>query len=180
MSSSRESDWLSDCLPALRAYVRRRAGRHLLGRESVSDLVQSACRELLEDLPEIDLEGARRVEAWLRMCAERKIVDRARRLRRQVDTISLQEALEDWQHGPADGLPAPERVAAAREELQRLHAALAALPEHYREVFELAVLEGASHAEIARRTGRTVGAVKNLVYRAKARVVMRLDGAFDP
>ncbi len=45
-------------LPALRAFVRLRMGPTLRAKESASDLVQSACREVLEGLDRFQFQGA--------------------------------------------------------------------------------------------------------------------------
>jgi DNA-directed RNA polymerase specialized sigma24 family protein len=65
-------------LPGLLAFVRANAGHWLRAREGSFDLVQSACREVLQDLSacsSLDEAGFRR---WLYLAAERKILDRAR------------------------------------------------------------------------------------------------------
>ena len=59
--------------------------------------------------------------------------------RRRVDGAPLPQV--------ADGAPGPEARAAGREEVERLYAAIRALPVPQRQVLTLA-LEGMSHAEI--------------------------------
>ena len=58
----------------------------------------------------------------------------------------------------------------ARDELRRTLDAIAALPESYRRVVELAVIEGLSHAEIAERLDMDLSNVKTRVSRARARL----------
>src|SRR5262245_31930505 len=65
-------------LPQIRAYVRLRSGPLLRRRESQSDLVQTVCRQLLEDLQDYrgDAEGSFRT--WLFRMALRKLAARGR------------------------------------------------------------------------------------------------------
>ncbi len=59
----------------------------------------------------------------------------------------------------------PQQAAARNEELLRLAAALAQLPDEQRRVLELKHLWGCTLAEIAGRTGRTRASVVGLLYR---------------
>ena len=54
-------------LPALRVYVRLQAGDFLREQESSSDIVQSVCRELLQDLDAFEYRGEGQFRAWLYM-----------------------------------------------------------------------------------------------------------------
>jgi RNA polymerase sigma-70 factor (ECF subfamily) len=56
-----------------------------------------------------------------------------------------------------------------------LAAALARLPDDYREVVILRNLEGLSHEEVARRMDRSAGAVRMLWVRALTRLREELD-----
>lgn len=165
-------------LPGLLAYVRLHAGRVLLARESSVDLVQSACRELLDDMAggvELDEPHFRH---WLYNAAERKIVDRARhhaRDKRDVhrEIAPREQPLERELSLFAAGCQSfftPSRDAQAREELEVLERSFRALPPEYREVITLARLIGLPHAEIAERLGKSEGAVRILLHRALARL----------
>jgi RNA polymerase sigma factor (sigma-70 family) len=176
-------------LPELRAYLRRRARGLLAARESASDLAQSVCREVIEHVDRFEHGAEGSFRAWLYRTAERKLVDRYR-----YYTASKR----DGARGEADGgasigaradasgagagagllpLPAtPSRQAVAREELAAAEAALARLQPAQREAILLSRVEGLPHAEIARRMGRSEGAVRNLVYRGLAQVAAELGG----
>src|SRR5436190_7053528 len=52
-------------LPNLEAYVRLHAGAALRARESVSDLVQSVCVEVLLDLSRFEFRGEPQFRHWL-------------------------------------------------------------------------------------------------------------------
>ncbi len=72
----------------------------------------------------------------------------------------LGEEGTDWEHhgGPL-GLPAPETLLLERDRHARIRRAIAALPEHYRVVFEMSHFEELKYAEIGRRLGIPVGTV---------------------
>lgn len=67
-----------------------------------------------------------------------------------------------------DGVPQPPEVAARREELAALTASVKGLPDQQREALVKRELEGRSHAEIAASLGLSSGAVRGLIYRARA------------
>jgi len=154
-------------LPDLRAYLRRRARGLLAARESASDLAQSVCREVIEHVDRFEHGAEESFRAWLYRTAERKLVSRYR-----YYTAIKRDG------GPAEGdgplPPTPSQQVAAREELAAAEAALARLDPPYREAILLSRVEGLSHAEIARRMGRSEGAVRNLVYRGLAQVAKEL------
>jgi RNA polymerase sigma factor (sigma-70 family) len=173
---------LIEChLPGLIAFVRARAGARLRARDATLDLVQSACREVLADLPGregLDEAGFRH---WLYLATERKIVDRARHYARDKRDAGREVAL-DALSGPElehlrQGLSAvltPSREAMANEELARLEAALARLSEPHREVILLARIVGLSHAQIGAQLGKSEGAARILLHRALARLAREL------
>jgi RNA polymerase sigma factor (sigma-70 family) len=67
-----------------------------------------------------------------------------------------------------DGVPQPPDVAARREELAALTASVKKLPDQQREALVKRELEGRSHDEIAASLGLSAGAVRGLIYRARA------------
>jgi RNA polymerase sigma factor (sigma-70 family) len=165
-------DLLQRHLPSLHAYVRLKMGRLLAGREGSLDLVQSACREVLQDLPERPGLSESHLRHWLFVAAERKIIDRVRYLQAAKRDARL-DAL------PAPGssesatlsdlyatLGTPSQVVQGRELLERMEQAFAGLSEEHREVILLARLGGLSHAEIAAQKGSSEGAIRTLLYRA--------------
>ena len=168
----------------LRAYVRRRLGARLAARESSGDVVQSVMREALAGM-----DGFRSGERsgfwrWLARTAENKLRSRGRfwnRLRRR-DTREEPVDPEGSDALPDNDLATPSQTAIAREELERLEAAFAELPPAWREVIVLVRLSGLSHAEAARRLGRSEASTRTLLSRALARLATRLEdsGVSDP
>lgn len=159
-------------LAALRAFVRAKAGPRLLARESASDVVQSVCRELLEDLPVLHFDSEPAFRAWLFRAAWHKLVDRARRLETDKRDVARERVLASDagdDHALATFLT-PSRDACAREDLARLEQAFDELPDEYREAIVLHKVAGLSYGEISAELGRSEGACRNLVYRGLARL----------
>jgi RNA polymerase sigma-70 factor (ECF subfamily) len=170
---------LSRHLSRLRAYVRLRMGRLVRAKESSEDLVQSVCREALERLGDLEHRDEGGFRLWLFQRAERKVIERGRfyrRLRRDaarevpLEVASSEEPEEAETLLGAASLFTPSRHASAREELDRLERAFAALSPDQREVVLLARIVGLPHQEIARRMGRTPAATWSLLSRALARL----------
>jgi len=161
-------------LPGLLAFVRARAGPGLLAREESLDLVQSACREMLRDVPTEGYRDEAGFRHWLFLAAERKILDRLRshgRVKRAGgEALTYSEAEVGLLGNGYRGIGTPSGEAIAREELELLEAALARLPEEQRQVIVFARVVGMSHAQIAKETGKSQVALRSLLHRALARL----------
>ncbi len=165
-------------LPGLEAFVRLRMGPALRGMLTAPDLVQSVCREVLEDLSGFEFRGEAPFRHWLFVRAENKLREKHRYHHAEKRSVAQQVSLPD----ASTFLPAyrtlctPSRDLEVRETMQRVEAAFDLLPEDYREAVTLHKLCGLSHKEIADRLGRTEGAVRNLVYRGISRLALLVDG----
>jgi len=161
-------------LPALRAFLRLRAGALLRQHESVSDLVQSVCREVLQSLGRFEYRGEARFRAWLFVKALAKVQDHARRLHAQRRDVARESPLADEGELAARGACysqlTPSRVAMAREELAAFEVAFDRLDEDHREVITLVRVAGLSQAEAAEQMGRSEDAVRVLLQRALLRL----------
>jgi RNA polymerase sigma-70 factor, ECF subfamily len=169
---------LARFLPELRAFVRLRAGHRILGRESDDDLVQSVCREVLQDgLKTFEYRGVPAFKNWLYTRALHKIYDRNKFYGREKrDGAREQPIPTDPQYLSGFGnMLTPSRAAIQGEDVARLEAAFDRLSEDYREVITLAKIVGLSHAEIAAQMGRTEEATRVLLHRALARLGMLMD-----
>lgn len=165
-------------LPGLEAFVRLRMGPGLRRLLTAPDLVQSVCREVLEDLTGFEFRGEAPFRHWLYVRAENKLREKHRfhhaEKRSQDREVSLPDA--------STFLPAyrtlctPSKDLEVRETMQRVEAAFDQLPDDYREAITLHKLCGLSHQEIAERMQRTEGAVRNLVYRGISRLALLVDG----
>jgi len=163
---------LAQHLPSLLTYVRLEAGPLVRGKESVHDVVQSVCREVLADLPTFRYQGTAQFRHWLFTHALHKIQNK-HRLYRAGRRDAAREVGEPTDGALADAyrtLCTPSRHAVAREELAGFERAFAELPDDYREAILLRRVVGLDYAEIAAKLGKTEGAVRNLVYRGIARL----------
>lgn len=168
---------LTDHLPRLRAFVRLRVGPRLRLKESQSDLVQSVCREVLEDLDGFEYRGEAQFRGWLFQMALRKIIDKdrfygsqKRDAAREVD--GARELLDCYQ-----SLSTPSQHLMEREQVEAFEKVFDQLPPDYREVITLARVVGLPHKEIAGQMGRKEPAVRVLLHRAIARLGVLLDEA---
>ena len=173
---------LEEHLPNLRGFVRLRAGGLVRSMESQSDIVQSVCREVLENRERFQHGGEEGFRRWLYTTVLRKLGHRAeyyRAQKRDLDRVSPledggaeREVLESYRK-----FCTPSQALRTREEVERIEAAFDQLPEHYREVITLARLAGLTHAEIAEQTGRSEGSVRMLLYRGLEQVSELLESS---
>ena len=167
-------------LPPLRVYVRAHLGPELRAYESVSDLVQSTCREILrrQDQFQHPTEGAFR--RWLFTTAQRKISNRLEQLRAERRGGGARRVADTEAPDPAEMLPVYERFsspshqAELRDEIARVESALDRLDPEERQVVLQAHVVGLSRAEIAAELGKSEGATRMLLHRALARLSTHL------
>jgi len=167
-------------LDGLRAFVRLRTGPELRQRESSSDLVQSVCREILEQAHRFQHPSESAFRRWLYTTALRKISDRAEHWRAQKRDAGREQA---WPSRGGDealfqryqSFSSPSGHAMLAEEIERVERAFTELNEEQREVITLAHVAGLSRLEIAEQMGRSEGAVRVLLHRSLARLAEVLD-----
>ena len=171
-------------LPGLEGYLRLRMGPELRAHESSADLVQSLCREVLEDLDSFDYRGEAAFRQWLNTRALHKLLHRRRQVVAQRRDIRRQRPL------PADAevsalltvygsFCTPSRVLAGQEEIVRIERAFDSLPEDQCEAIVMRRLMGLDYAGIAAAMQRSEGAVRNLVHRGIARLTILLHRPGD-
>jgi RNA polymerase sigma-70 factor (ECF subfamily) len=145
-------------LPRLIRFATRLTG----SREAGEDLVQ--------DMFERVLRSPRRVSGdefpYLARALRNNHVDRVRAEARRVRTTSLPEALEAT-------LAAPDRTVAL-DEARSVLAAVAELPECFREAVVAVDVSGFSYTEAAKQLGVPVGTVMSRLYRGRQRVLRAL------
>lgn len=162
---------LERMLPGLRAFIRLRVGPDVRAQESCSDLVQSVCRELVEDWSVLEFPSDAALRSWLFTTALNKVRNRARdlhRLKRDVGREVRGSVGADLVAGYAT-LGTPSLAAMGVEQVERLEAAFDQLPDDHREVITLARIAGLPLAEVgARMGGRSAAAITMLLGRALA------------
>jgi RNA polymerase sigma-70 factor (ECF subfamily) len=149
----------------------------LRGKLDPSDVVQEVL--LKAHRHQGDFRGRTEAEqvAWLRQILTNTLADAARRyLQAEGRDVSREQSreeavaqssarLEAWL---ADEQSSPEERAERHEEMRRLAAGLAALPDEQRQAIELRHLRGLSVGEVARRMGRSRASAAGLLRRGLA------------
>jgi RNA polymerase sigma-70 factor (ECF subfamily) len=125
--------------------------------------------------------------AWLRRIAENNLRDAIRGLERQKQPQPRDRVYPARSEDSLIGLynllgadsSTPSREVRRDEAVRRLEAAIAGLPERYRQVIRLYDLEERSIEEVANRTGRSPGAVHMMRARAHDRLREQLGAASE-
>jgi RNA polymerase sigma-70 factor (ECF subfamily) len=169
---------LLDEMPALMVFLRHHTGEELEARESVEDLAQSVCREVLQDAPSLRFEDATKFRAYLFLQAVRKVVDRARFHRMARRDARREQPMPETRSAGEIGiygrLASSTQVAVAREQLALVEKGLQSLPEAQREAVLLSRVVGLSYEEIARQKGVTESTIRALAARGLARLSLQL------
>jgi RNA polymerase sigma factor (sigma-70 family) len=144
----------------LHAYLTDR----LRDRELANDLAQETFLRFAE-------QGGNGVivedRSYLYRTARNLAIDHIRRTHRHRTDVTAHADLADI----AADLPGAEEVVAGRERLDRLRAAIEALPERTRQVFVLHRIEELTYAEVATRLGISESSVQKHLARALQHVV---------
>ena len=148
---------LRDCVPVVQAVARRQGVPPGRVDDAVQDVLLTVHRVRHAYDP------ARPFTAWLRVIAQRRVIDLLRRHGRQGARELHVPLAYDAHPDPAAG---PERGLDQAREAGALRAAIAALPPGQREAVEQLGLQGCTLAEAAGATGRTTGALKVNLHRA--------------
>jgi RNA polymerase sigma-70 factor, ECF subfamily len=180
---------LAQNLPALRAWVRLRCGPVLRDRESASDIVQSACREVLQHIDRFRWNGEAGFRAWLYATTARKIADRADHWKAARRDAAREVPLHG--KGP-DGdtqvldvyrsVCTPSEHASGRETMERIERAFETLADDERELIVMSRIAGLSGADIAGKLGCSEAAARQRLFRALANLSEALEqqtGAAD-
>lgn len=154
---------------ALYAFVRRYLGDRHLADEAVQDTLV-AVWEKAETF-----RGEARVRTWMFGIARFRALEHRRRRRPIPIDTSAPPSRTDGASGSrrrelADVSAGPEQIAVGQDELDRVGAALARIPDDQRECFLLAVAGSLGYDEIADLLGIQVGTVKSRVSRARQRL----------
>jgi RNA polymerase sigma-70 factor (ECF subfamily) len=133
------------------------------------DVIQEAFVKAHRALPRFREEAAFR--PWLLRIVRNEALNQRRRRGRQ-ERLTLRLA-----HDPVSGgaAPSPETTVIAGVERETVLAAVADLPERYRDIVNLRYLVGLSEAETAETLGVPVGTVKSRT----ARALDRLESALS-
>lgn len=151
--------------PEIVRYLAVRLG----SREEAADLASEVFLEAFKRVPDLRWRG-KPVLAWLYRVAANMAADSLKKRGRELPT------------------PEPDGAVVERDEVERLAdrgalmRALESLPRDYQLVVHLRLVEGYSFAEVARITGRSVGACQMLMLRAARalRALLEQEGIHVP
>ena len=169
-------------LPSLSAFARLRLSGRLARRESAADIVQSVCGDVIAGIGGVRAKDEEGFRSWLFSILYTKLRNKERfhgAAKRDVGKEligSLAEASRDESILDAYACTAtPSRDVATAEAVARIEAAFQSLPEHYRDALLHVAIGGLSYADTARVLGRSEDSVRQLVFRARARLATLLD-----
>jgi RNA polymerase sigma-70 factor (ECF subfamily) len=122
-------------------------------------------------------------KGWLSRIATNLFYDELRKRKRVRRPLSLDapRQLDDgeMEWDVAADMPGPDEDLATREFYDRLHDAIADLPEVFRTTIVLREIEGMAYEEIAEITGVSLGTVKSRIARARQRLQSQLQRYLD-
>jgi RNA polymerase sigma-70 factor (ECF subfamily) len=159
--------------------ARAQLGRHLRGKCDPSDLVQQTLLEAHRDFAGFQGRHEGELLAWLRRILAHNLFNETRRFAARQRDAAREVSLDQMRAGVeqsslalgqclAADTASPSEAAGRHENTVRLADALARLPDDYQAVLLLRVFEGLPAEEVARRMGRSAGAVRMLQMRALA------------
>lgn len=140
------------------------------GEEVVADVYQY----VWERANEYDA-GRGCVLAWLSMLTWSRASDRRRRRKPESDLASLHPNPATATYTGGEGVSTPDDVAAFVDG-HRVRSALTRLSADQRRLILMAFFEGASHGDIAARTGLPLGTVKSHIRRGMESLRVELEG----
>lgn len=132
--------------------------RILRDRHAAEEVLQDLFLQLWRDAARFDSSRGS-LPGWLLVCGRNRAISRLR-------TRERREVVEDIETFQVHALPSSvnmEDEAHRALLVEKLRAAMAALPREQREAVELAYFEGMTQTEIAARTGSPLGTVKSRV-----------------
>jgi RNA polymerase sigma-70 factor, ECF subfamily len=154
-------------------------GRLVRAKCDASDIVQMTMLEAHRDFQQFSGREEAELLAWMRRILSHNLFNEHRRYtakrRAAAREVSLDHVCSGVEHssvtlgrGLADQALRPSQLALKREAAVAVADVLAQLPDDYRTVLMMRILEGSSAEEVAERMGRTAGAIRMLQLRALA------------
>jgi RNA polymerase sigma factor (sigma-70 family) len=166
-------------LSVLRYYVRLRCGPLLRSKEPVSDIVQSALREIIEEAAKFTYTGDAAFRRWIHRIATNKIISKNRYYLASMRNAAREESLESrvWevpQPGGSSPDHSPSRHAQQAEDLERLQSAFDELDEEDREILSMRRIFDIPASEIAQELGMAESTVRWRLSTIMAQLASRL------
>ncbi len=137
--------------------------RYIRNQEDAEDILILAFTKVLEKIKEFDWRGEGSLEAWVRQI----VVNEALMWLRRRHNFHLTES---WNAQDEE----PDISIISELEAEDIYRMIGELPEGYRTVFNLSVIEGYSHQEIAALLKISVSTSRTQLFKAKAHLKRRL------
>jgi RNA polymerase sigma-70 factor (ECF subfamily) len=166
--------------------IRQNLGADLAAKLEVQDLIQEVLVAAYQEIGRFSPSDAGSFRAWLKRIATNRVIDAARKFGRikrggQVKQLDIHrfttESLDnvwDWVFAESNPPDRPARRAEAREAVQ---VSMARLPEDQRQAVIAFYFEHQDTQQISDRMGRSPGAVRELLRRARSNLAMDLESA---
>jgi RNA polymerase sigma-70 factor (ECF subfamily) len=170
----------------IEATIRQNLGADLAAKLEGQDLMQEVLAAAYREINRFSLSDADSFRAWLKRIAANRVIDAARKYQRikrggqakQLDihrfTAESLDSVWDWVFAESNPPDRPVRRDEAREAIQ---VCLARLPSDQREAIVSFYFEQQDTQEIAKCMGRSPGAVRELLRRARANLEKELGTA---
>jgi RNA polymerase sigma-70 factor (ECF subfamily) len=167
----------------LRVLARLQLDARLQAKLDPSDLVQQTLLKAHEKRDQFRGTTEGEFTAWLRQILADQLAKGLRRYATGARDVGLEQSLQQSLSASSarleawlvDQAPQPSGQAAHNEELLRLSAALAQLPEDQRRAVELKHLKGLPASEVAAAMGKSTRAVAGLLLRGLKRLRQLLE-----
>lgn len=168
----------------VRRIVRLRMSKELRAKLDSIDVVQDALLYTLGGIEDFTYKNEGDFLRWLSRIAQNALHDNLDKLHADKRDIRKEVRFDDKAPDAGYGFAkapspvettTPSVIMSRKEDLDKLEKAIDELKPEYRQVIVLAKIDGLSYKEIAERLGRSTGAVKMLVSRAK----IELASAFE-
>ena len=143
---------------------------------AASDLVQEACLVATRSFGDFRGTSEGELRAWLRQVLLNSLSDSRKRFHQSQKRRLSREVVLDGDVGVPAAEISPRTSMIAREESDKLLAAMARLPEDYRMVLELRNWELLSFEDIGQQIDRSADAAQKLWTRAVKRLEEELGG----
>lgn len=145
-------------------YLTAVCSRYVVNDEDVKDVLQEAFIKIFSSIHRFQPKGEGALRSWMSRIVANEAID----LLKAKSRLSFSELTED-STGMPDEEPEVEEVPAGQ--LQRF---VQELPEGYRVVFNLYVMEGKSHREIAAMLGIREGTSASQLHKAKCALAEKI------
>jgi RNA polymerase sigma-70 factor (ECF subfamily) len=170
---------LTDFDPLLR-HIQRRLPSSIQGVISPADVLQQSFIQVFRNIRQFKGDSPAAFFAWLKTIAERAVKDAIKAAQRKKRGVGFHQ-LNTAPHGQASTTShlierlshtgaTPSQSVSRREVVQAVQIAMAALPEDYQKAVRLRYFDGKSVQQAADAMGKSPGALRGLIVRAKEKL----------